>query len=256
MTVLQAIILGIVEGITEFLPISSTGHLIIAAKALAVEQSSFLTTFEIAIQLGAILAVLFLYWRRLLLDKDTFIKVLCAFIPTAVIGLLAYPIVKSVLLGSTTTVLYALFLGGVAIIIFEYMFKEKEGTEVKDITIKQAVSIGLFQSLAIVPGVSRAAATILGGIGLGLSRRAIVEFSFLLAIPTMAAATGLDLLKTAPVFTAEQIRLLLIGCAVSFVVALAAVKFLLKFIQQNDFKAFGYYRIAFAILAFILLFNI
>lgn len=249
MTILHSIILGIVEGITEFLPISSTGHLILAFRLLNISADDFNKSFEIIIQLGAILAVLFLYWKKLFLNQKIFKRVAIAFIPTGFIGLIFYQIIKTYLLGSTTVVLWALLLGGLFLIIFEKWRKEKpEATDdLASITLKQALIIGLFQSLAIIPGVSRAASTIVGGLLLGLKRKTIVEFSFLLAIPTMVAATGWDLIKNAGDFSVNQAGVLAIGFIVSFITALAGVKWLLKFIQNHTFVSFGVYRIIIAL---------
>ncbi len=254
MNILEAIILGIVEGVTEFLPISSTGHLILASNLLHIEQTNFLKSFEIMIQLGAILAVIYLYGRDLIVNIGLIKKLLVAFLPTAVIGLVLYPFVKSVLLGSQAVVLWSLFLGGIFLIVFELKHKESALT-VSDpgaITYKQSFLIGLFQSVAIIPGVSRAAATIVGGLFLGINRRTIVEFSFLLAIPTMAAATGLDLLKSYDEIFNGQIGILLVGFAVSFVTAIIGIKFLLRFINNHKFTSFGIYRILVAVLFWFL----
>ncbi|MDD2730659.1 MAG: undecaprenyl-diphosphate phosphatase [Candidatus Portnoybacteria bacterium] len=249
MDFLNAIILGVVEGLSEFLPISSTGHLMLAVRALGLAQTEFLKTFEIAIQLGAILAVAVLYWRRLLTDWPTIKRVAVAFIPTGIIGLAFYKIIKSFLLDSAQTVVWALFVGGAALIVFELFYKEKENAteETKTISYGQSLLIGVCQSLAIIPGVSRAAATIIGGLALGIKRKVIVEFSFLLAVPTMAAATGLDLIKNANGFSLAQWDWLGIGFLVSFLVALASIKFLLNFIKNHSFIPFGIYRIALAL---------
>jgi len=251
MTFLQAIILGIVEGITEFLPISSTGHLILASDVLGIPVSDFLKTFEVSIQLGAICSVAFLYWRRIIAGKDLWLKLLVAFLPSAVIGVIAYPLVKS-MLGNQQVVLWSLFLGGVVIYGFEKYFKHPAQTNgLDEITYKQALGVGLAQSVAIIPGVSRAAATILGGLAAGLDRKSIVEFSFLLAIPTMAAATGLDLFQTSAAFTSQEWSALGVGFGVSFAVALLAVRWLLKYVQTHDFSAFGIYRIALAVIFWV-----
>jgi undecaprenyl-diphosphatase len=186
MNILQAIILGIIEGVTEFLPISSTGHLILASHLMKIADSDFVKTFEIFIQLGAICSVIFLYWRRIISNFGLAKKILVAFLPTAVIGLVAYPFIKSYLLGSEAVVLWSLFLGGVAIYYFETKFPHKKPTTtLETMTYKQAVGVGFAQAVAIIPGVSRAAATILGGLFAGLDRKSIVEFSFLLAIPVV-----------------------------------------------------------------------
>ena len=186
MDIIQSIILGIVEGLTEFLPISSTAHLIIAAKLLAIGQTEFVKSFAITIQLGAILAVVFLYWEKFLKDWDYLKKIITAFLPTAVVGFIFYQVIKNFLMESFLVIALALLIGGIIIIIFEAGKSKRTGDNGSDlITYKQAFLIGLCQSVAIIPGVSRAAATIIGGLSLKLSRKAIVEFSFLLAVPTM-----------------------------------------------------------------------
>ncbi len=250
MNFFDALIFGVVEGITEFLPISSTGHLMLTAKVMGFSQTNFLKSFEIAIQLGAILSVVVLYWKKFLMDFEVLKRVLAAFLPTAILGFFLYKIVKKVLLNGSQVVLWSLFLGGIFLIIFEWLHREKE-TAVEDlakIPYKKAFFIGIFQSLAMIPGVSRAAATIVGGLLLGLKRRTIVEFSFLLAVPTMLAATVLDLLKSAHEFSSGQMEFLLIGFVSSFTVALLSIKFLLHFIKNHTFVWFGVYRIAVALL--------
>lgn len=250
MSLWQAVVLGVVEGITEFLPISSTGHLILAARLMNLAPSEFLKSFEIAIQLGAMLSVVFLYGRRLAADGRAWLRIMAAFIPTAVVGLALYKTIKRFLLGSEATVLWALVVGGVILIIFERFHREKsEGEEtLAEISLRNCILIGLFQSLAVVPGVSRSAATIVGGLALGLRRKTVVEFSFLLAVPTLAAATGLDLLKSGASFTPGEFGLLAVGFAVSFVVALLSIRFLLHFIKNHNFTAFGWYRIGLGLL--------
>jgi len=249
--------LGIVEGITEFLPISSTGHLILANKLLSIAQSDFIKSFEIAIQAGAILAVVVLYWKIFFKNKEALKRIGVAFIPTAVLGFIFYKIVKKYLLGGETVVLWALLVGGILLILFEIFYKKKYKSEenlIQDtgtISYKKCFLIGCFQSIAMVPGVSRSAATIVGGMLSGISRRAIVEFSFLLAVPTMIAATGYDLLKSASSFSLSQFNFLVVGLIVSFLVAMLAIKFFIKYIQKNNFIPFGIYRIALAILFFL-----
>jgi undecaprenyl-diphosphatase len=245
MNYIDAIIFGIVEGITEFLPISSTGHLMLTAQVLGLGQTEFIKTFEIAIQLGAILSVVVLYWRQLLVNMEIAKRVIAAFLPTAVLGLLLYKIIKRYLLASTTVVLWSLLLGGILLIIFEIIHSRREERidDLASIPYSSCLLIGLFQSISMIPGVSRAAATIVGGLILGIRRKTIVEFSFLLAVPTMLAATCLDLYKNASSFSSEQMGFLLLGFVVSFVAALAAVKFLLNFIKHHTFIPFGLYRV-------------
>lgn len=250
----HSIILGVVEGVTEFLPISSTGHLILVSELLGIPHTDFVKSFEIVIQLGAIGAVLALYWK-VFLDVETLKKLLVAFIPTGIIGLLFYPLIKTYLLGESSVVLWALLLGGIALILFERRHTESAdaGDGIGEISFKQAFGVGVFQAIAVIPGVSRAAATVVGGLALGLKRKTIVEFSFLLAVPTMLAATVLDLYKSQPLFSTHEITLFAAGFFVSFVVAMFAIKFLLKFIQTHSFTPFGIYRIAVALLFFLIL---
>jgi undecaprenyl-diphosphatase len=253
MTILHSIILGIVEGISEFLPISSTGHMVLVSELLHISKDPFTKSFEIIIQLGAILSIVFLYWKTLVNNKHLVFKICVAFLPTAIIGLTLYKYVK-VLLGSIYVVVGALFIGGIILMYFEKwaeIFTKKRNIvsveRPEDISIKQAIYIGLYQTIAMIPGVSRSGATIVGGAFLGLSRKAIVEFSFLLAIPTMCAATALDILKNRASFSYDQINLLVVGLVVSFVVALLAVKTFLTYIEKNSFKVFGIYRICLAL---------
>jgi undecaprenyl-diphosphatase len=251
MTLLQAVILGIVEGVTEFLPISSTGHLILASKLLGLSRSEFLSTFEISIQLGAILSVVVLYWRKLFVDVEVMKRVAVAFVPTAVIGFIFYKLIKKFMLsGEHTVILWSLFLGGVVLIVFELFHKEKESHagDVKDISYAKAALIGTIQSLAMIPGVSRSGATVIGGLALGLKRKTIVEFSFLLAVPTMLAATTLDLVKNGASFDSSQLGALAVGGAVSFVIAVLSIKFFLAYVKNRSFILFGVYRIVAAAL--------
>jgi len=255
MDIFHALILGLVEGITEFLPISSTGHLILASSLLRLPQSEFLKTFEIAIQLGAILSVVVLYFKRFF-ELEVIKKLLVAFLPTAALGLLFYQLVKTYLIGNELVVLLALFLGGVALIVFELFHKESETAteEVKNITYTQAALIGLFQSIAIIPGVSRSASTIIGGLLLGLKRVTILEFSFLLAVPTMMAATALDIYKNTALLTPDTIPVLAVGFVTSFLIALLSIKFLLSYVRGHSFILFGVYRILVALVFFVLFF--
>jgi undecaprenyl-diphosphatase len=252
MDLLSSIILGVVEGITEFLPISSTGHLILTSQLLGLAQSDFAKSFEIIIQLGAILAVVALYFKSFF-DIEILKRLFVAFLPTGIIGLALYKLVKTYLIGNESVVLWALLIGGVVLIAFELIHKEPADTSgevvsVASITYKQSFLIGIFQALAIIPGISRSAATIVGGLILGLRRTTIVEFSFLLAVPTMMAATGLDLVKNASSFSVDQFGSLAVGFIVSFVVALFSIKFLLGYIRKHTFIPFGIYRIVVALL--------
>ncbi len=253
MTWLDSIILGVIEGITEFLPVSSTGHLILASQLLGISPSTFLSSFQIAIQLGAIAAVVFLYWKSFL-DFKFLTKLFVAFLPTGLVGFLVYPFVKGFLLGNSYVVVTSLFVGGIVLIVFELLHKEKpESLEgAKQITYGQALLVGCFQSIAIIPGVSRSAATILGGLLIGMRRIAIVEFSFLLAVPTMVAATGYDLLKSADTFAFDDLGLLALGFFTAFFVALLAMRFLLTIVRKYTFIPFGIYRIVLAILFFVI----
>ncbi len=261
MTIIQTIILGVIEGITEFLPISSTGHLILTSKLLGIADSDFLKSFEIIIQFGAILAVVVLYWKKLWLGGiELWRKVLVAFLPTAVIGFLLYKVLKNYLLGSAPIVLWAFLLGGVLLIIFEWWYAKKNQSRgsdyrTEDISYKKSFLTGLAQSLAIIPGVSRSGATIVAGLAMGISREAIVEFSFLLAIPTMAAATGYDVLKNAHSFSFDQAGSLALGFIISFIVAILSIKWFISYIKNHSFIGFGVYRIIVAIAFYLLIFQ-
>ena len=245
MSYLYAIILGIVEGLTEFLPVSSTAHLILAGHALGLADDAFRKSFEIIIQLGAILAVVAIYWRRLL-DVRLLRTLVIAFIPTGVIGLTVYKAVKAYLLGNLALVLTSLLVGGIALILFDRRPHDPdEVPRLENITVRQALLVGLFQAIAIIPGVSRSAATIVGGTLIGIPRRTIIEFSFLLAVPTMAAASGLDLLKNYRTLSGH-FDVLAVGFVVSFITALVAVRAFLAFIRRRSFAAFGWYRVALA----------
>ena len=255
MTYLHTLILGIVEGVSEFLPISSTGHLILASTLLHLEQTDFQKSFQIAIQLGAILSVVVLYWRALLVNFEILKRVITAFIPTAILGFLFYKIIKRVLLGSNTVVLCSLLMGGIFLILFEVWHREKESAaeELSAISYSTSFMIGLCQAVAMIPGVSRSAATIIGGLILGIKRKTIIEFSFLLAVPTMVAATGLDLMKSGGHFSLEEFYLLFTGFITSFVVALLSIKWLIHFIKNHTFISFGIYRILISLLFWFLI---
>lgn len=256
----DAVILGIVEGLTEFLPVSSTGHLILAGHLLGLTSTDFLKSFDIAIQSGAILAVAVLYGKALIRGIEIWKRIAAAFIPTAVIGLVLHGVVKKYLLGNEVVVLVALAVGGAVLIAFEWWSaswrtgRPEAHADLATIPLKTAAWIGVFQTVALIPGVSRSAITILAGLLLGLKRATIVEFSLILAIPTMAAATGLDLIKSASEFSAGDWPLLAAGFVTSFIVALIAIRWFVRFIQRHTFIGFGVYRIiaALAFWAFVL----
>jgi undecaprenyl-diphosphatase len=243
MNILDAIILGIVEGVTEFLPISSTGHMILVSYLLGLKQNSFEKTFEIAIQLGAILAVVSIYREKLTHNLELWKKLIVAFIPTGIIGLALHHYVEK--LFNPFVVSVALIFWGVVFIVIELLYKEKEHhvSEPEKISYLKAAMIGIFQSLAMVPGTSRSGATIIGGLLLGMKRVAATEFSFLLAIPTMFAATGFEVVKNFKEFTPEGGIALLVGFATALIFAYISVKWLLNFIKTHTFIPFGIYRI-------------
>lgn len=248
MTIIDAAILGTVEGLTEFLPVSSTGHLIMMSKLLGIEQTEGQKSFEIIIQLGAILAVLGVYMRKIISDKDLMLKLAIAFIPTGALGFLLYKHIKTLFVPST--VAYMLILGGVLFIILEKLYKPKEHhiTETSQMTIKHAIFIGFAQSLAMIPGTSRSGATIIGGLLSGLNRKLAVEFSFLLALPTMIVATFYDIFKNRDTLVVDDWNAIIVGFGVAFVVAIFAVKTFLRLVSRFSFVPFGIYRIVVGVL--------
>ena len=253
MNFVQALILGIVEGITEFLPVSSTAHLILANHVLGIAESEFVKSFDIIIQLGAILSVVLLYWKKFW-RVDVLAKLVVAFIPTGIIGLTVYKAVKGYLLGSIPVVTAALVIGGVILILFDRR-RVEVGDEIdfSEITYRRALLVGLFQALAMIPGTSRSAATIIGGSLLGISRRTIVEFSFMLAVPTMLAASLYDLLKSHDAI-ATDVPALAVGFVVSFLTAILAIKGFLAVIKKRSFAAFGIYRIVLGVVVLLVLY--
>lgn len=247
MNIFHVLVLAVIEGITEFLPISSTGHLVLAGKLLGIPQTEFAKSFEISIQLGAILAVAYLYRHLLTAGRKIWLRISIAFIPTAIIGAAFYKLVKTVFLENDMIPVTALFIGGLMLYFFDRFHKQKNATvPLESLSLKKACIIGLCQSVSIIPGVSRAAATIIGGMLVGFDRKSAVEFSFLLAIPTMAAATALDLFKSGSSFSSGEYLLLGIGCGISFGVALFTVKVFLRFIKHNTFTPFALYRMVVA----------
>lgn len=249
MTIIQALILSIVEGITEFLPVSSTGHLILVSQLLGILQTEFIKTFEICIQAGAVTAIFFLYIKTLFEKRYLIKNLFFAFIPSAILGLVLYKIIKNFLLGSSYITVIALVVGGFLFFFIEKLIDRKNKViTLKEMTAKQAITIGITQSLAVIPGVSRSAATIFSGMFLGLTKQDAVEFSFLLALPTIVAATTLDLIKTSFSFSQQEIVLLIVGCIGSFISALIAVRFLVTYLKDHSFIPFGVYRIIIGIL--------
>ena len=255
MNLFQAIILSFVEGITEFLPVSSTGHLILASKVLGIVQTEFVKSFEIFIQLGAILGVVILYKNILIKNKKVLTNIFAAFLPTAMIGLIFYKIIKSYLLGNAFITVITLFAGGIVLIFVEKLLKYKQNlqTEIEKIGFPQSIGIGLIQSLSVVPGVSRSAASIIGGMILGLNKTTAVEFSFLLAIPTVFAATALDLVKSKLSFSLQEIILLAVGFLFSFLFSMFGIKLLIKVTEKYSFAIFGVYRIILALVFYFFL---
>lgn len=256
MDTLQTIIIAIVEGLTEFLPISSTGHMIIAQQILGIPSTDFVKAFTVIIQFGAILSVLVLYWKRFFQSWNFYLKLLIGFIPAAVLGLLFNDYIDQ-MLENVYVVATTLVLGGVLMLFVDKWFNSPNATE--KVTIKNAFIIGCFQCIAMIPGVSRSMATIVGGMTQKLTRKAAAEFSFFLAVPTMAAATGYKLLKlllepNGVQILQENMSTLIIGNIVAFIVAMLAIKFFIGYVTKYGFKLFGWYRIilGLAILIFLL----
>lgn len=245
MTVLQAIILAIIEGITEFLPISSTGHMIIGSTIMGIQQDEFVKLFTVAVQFGTILSVVVLYWRRFFQSIDFYLKLLAGFIPAVIAGLFFGETVD-MLLENVLVVGIALLAGGIIFLFIDKWMHTADHERVHVVSYRKAGVIGFWQCIAMVPGVSRSAATIIGGLSQGLSRRTAAEFSFFLAVPTMAAATAksiYDYIEGGGSFTAEHFQLFAVGNAVAFVVAILAMRAFVGFLQKHGFGAFGWYRI-------------
>ena len=254
MTIFQALVLAIVEGLTEFLPVSSTGHMIIGSYMMEISSDPFVKTFTVAIQLGAILSVVVLYWRRFWQTLTFYFVLLVGFIPAAIAGLLFNDKIDQ-LLERVDVVGWMLIMGGVVLLFMDKLFSASTMEEMAPVSYRQSFKIGLFQCIALVPGVSRSAATIIGGITQGLTKKTAAEFSFFLAVPTMLAATCYKLLKyylRGNSFGQGEISLLLIGNVVAFTVAMIAIKYFISFLTKHGFKLFGYYRIAAGIILLLL----
>lgn len=249
MNFIEAIILAVVEGVTEYLPISSTGHLIITSALMGIHEQAFTKDFTVIVQFGAILSVLVLYWRRFMTSKEFYFKLLVAFLPAAVIGLLVKDVIDGIL-GDVRVVAIALILGGVVLLFIDRLFAAQEKTltaenrgSIEKMTFAQAFGIGCIQCLAFIPGVSRAASSIIGGLGMKLTRQAAAEFSFFLAVPTLTAATALKLLKVYKTIEPGQLPLIIVGNVVAFFVGAITIKTFIKYLTQRGFFVFGIYRI-------------
>jgi undecaprenyl-diphosphatase len=254
MNAVSAVILSLIEGMTEFLPISSTGHLILASKLLGIAETEFTKSFEIFIQLGAIMAVVSLYITKIVRKPKIIKPILIAFLPTGILGFMFYKFIKTYLFTSDQVVVFSLALVGALLIALERYWHSHppKGTKAfLNLPPQKLLAIGLLQSLSMVPGVSRAAATIVGGMLVGLSRQEAVEFSFLLAVPTMAAATGYDLLKSSSSFSSGEWGVLALGFVVSWISAIFVIKAFIRYISRATFTGFGIYRIAIAMLYWI-----
>jgi undecaprenyl-diphosphatase len=257
MTIIQAIILAIIEGITEFLPVSSTGHMIIGSSVMGIAQEDFTKTFTVAIQLGAILSVIVLYWKKFFQSVGFYRRLIIAFIPAVLFGVLFKKQIN-MMLGNVLVVACSLLIGGIIFLLLDKWFQraeEKGSNELK--SDASAFKIGLFQVIAMIPGVSRSAATIIGGLTQNLNKRAAAEFSFFLAVPTMFAATCkelYDLYKEGAGISHDQVHLLIVGNIVAFIVAIIAIKTFINYLVKHGFKIFGYYRIVIGLLILILYF--
>ncbi len=253
MTWIEALILAIVEGITEFLPVSSTGHMIITEGVLGMESNDFTQAFLINIQFGAILSVVVLYWKRFFQSMSFYYKLFIAFLPAAFFGLLLNDYIDS-LLESVYVVATMLILGGIVLIFIDRWFKDTEDIPEREMTYMESFQIGMFQVIAMIPGVSRSAATIIGGMSKKFSKKQAAEFSFFLAVPTMLAASAYKLLKNYEAITVDNIGILIFGNVIAFLVALIAIKSFISFLTKHGFAIFGYYRIAVGVLIIALYF--
>lgn len=255
MTLLEALILAIVEGLTEFLPVSSTGHMIIVTAILGIESTAFIKLFTVAIQLGTILSVVVLYFKRFFKSWDFYFKLLVAFLPAVVFGLLFNDKIDT-MLESPMVVAISLVLGGIVLLFVDNWFKNADIDNSDDISYSTAIKIGFYQCLAMIPGVSRSGASIVGGMSQKLTRKAAAEFSFFLAVPTMFGATAkklLDFFKDGEQLSSQEINMLIVGNVVGFIVALLAIKYFIGFLTKHGFKWFGWYRIIIGAIIIILL---
>lgn len=256
MNIFQAILLGLVEGATEFLPVSSTAHLILASKLMGLSQNSFVSTFEVVIQSGAILAIIFIYGKKLVNDSSLMLKILVSFIPTAIIGFFLHDVIKNVLFPSQNLILMMIGLIGLAFIALEWFYAKNKISLTKEensLTLQDAVLIGVCQSFAVIPGVSRAGAVIICMLLLRYRRKFAAEYSFLLAIPTIAAASALDLVKFGGYFTSARLIYFGAGFATAFFSAIFIVKWFTSYLEKNNLIIFGLYRMMLALGFFLFL---
>ena len=250
----QAIILSIVEGLTEYLPISSTGHLIITSWLMGIHQDPFTKDFTVMVQFGAILAVVAVYWKKLISDLALYKRLIVAFLPAGIIGLLVKNKID-LLLGNVWVVAIALIVGGIALLYTHQIFKNR-AQKLKDfdsLTYQQALILGLFQCLAFIPGMSRAASTIWGGLFVGLNINMATQFSFLLALPTLSGASFIKAIKIAPTLTQEQLSLLVVGNIISFIVGYLAIRTFMNWVKTKGLESFGVYRIALGLVVILIL---
>ncbi len=261
MTTPEALVLSVVEGLTEFLPISSTGQMIIASTAMGIAGDSFTKDFTVIVQFGAILSVLFLYWQRFVVSKSIYLKLLVGFLPAAIIGLAVKKQID-VLLDNVLVVAITQIVGGVILLFIDRLFEKQEVSletsgqgEIDEMTLKQSAIIGLAQCLAFIPGTSRSAASIIGGLSVRLTRKAAAEFSFLLAVPTLTAATAWKVLKIYKTIQPDQVSILLISNAVAFAVAVITIKLFIGFLTRHGFMLFGIYRLIAGALILYFLFS-
>lgn len=243
MSISESFWIALIEGITEFLPVSSTGHMILLSRVFGIHDDEFVKTFEVFIQTGAILAIAVMYLKKFLQGIDVYLKLFIAFLPIAILGLLFYDFIKNVLF-SPVVVAISLILGGIVLIMVDgkMVSQESRYKDIANVSYKDSFLVGLWQCFALIPGVSRAAASIVGGVFNGFDKKQSTEFSFLLALPTVAAAAGYDLIKTPMIFSGREYLLLGIGLVVAFISAWFAVIIFLKIVENYGFKHFGYYR--------------
>jgi len=251
MTWIEALILAIVEGLTEFLPVSSTGHMIITQGIMGMQSTEFSKIFLIAIQFGTILSVVVLYWKRFFQSMSFYYKLFVAFLPAAFFGLLLNDYIDA-LLESVYVVAVMLILGGIVLVFIDRWFKDTQDAEEKEMGYMNALKIGMFQVIAMIPGVSRSAATIIGGMSQKYSKKQAAEFSFFLAVPTMFAATAYKMLKGYEAINSDNIGILIFGNVIGFLVAIVAIKSFISFLTKHGFAIFGYYRIVVGLLIIVL----